>query len=674
MAVLRVSKNNQLTQEQNLEEGQTYLAGRGENCQIRLDPEPGISRNHFQLSFESGSWQMRVLSRYGEIYMDGHKVTDFALQAGTLFSVPPYSFEFAEGSVAVAQGTGAHEATVISVLPSSAYLRIVDDRGIDKQMFRLEGDTWTIGRDASCAIHLEYPKCSRKHCEVYRESENYFIRDLGSANGTSVNGHPLSKEEWTRLQSGDTITVIEWILKFEVRDPTFKDRIEAVPQDLKNPTLHEEYVEPSQVTSASQFSSAVPNLESTRIENVPMPPPVPGTWQDVQPNPNDGYQEPQQDPQSEPVYNMVDGAPEGELPPDALFASQKKKMNPVRWVIVALIVGGAFFYFMSGDESSPTKETSKQGKSKSPFDALSPEDQQFVRRAYENAKQNLINHRYTEALQEITRMKEKIPVYEDSAEVEKYANEGILRLEQIKSEDAKAQKDQEMESQIQKQVALCKAQINPKTWDVARLDSCLSSVLALNPEHPAFQALRAQVTGYVQARDAQKASQHQTALEVSKLRALYEKAHKLLDRNKMYDGIEALQLVIDSKLRDPEGLKAKAKAEKEVLVSQMEVRQKELEAKGDSMMKENRYKEAVIALRQALDINPDNEMVKSHLHAALLELKKLMQPIYQESIVEESVGDVEKAKERWKKIIENSLTGEEYYEKSRLKMKKYGLL
>ena len=106
----------------------------------------------------------------------------------------------------------------------------------------------------------------------------------------------------------------------------------------------------------------------------------------------------------------------------------------------------------------------------------------------------------------------------------------------------------------------------------------------------------------------------------------------------------------------------------------MAQRQKELESKGDSMMKENRYKEAVIALRQALDINPDNEIVKGRLHAALLELKKLMQPIYQESIVEESVGDVEKAKERWKKIIENSLTGEEYYEKSRLKMKKYGLL
>jgi hypothetical protein len=54
------------------------------------------------------------------------------------------------------------------------------------------------------------------------------------------------------------------------------------------------------------------------------------------------------------------------------------------------------------------------------------------------------------------------------------------------------------------------------------------------------------------------------------------------------------------------------------------------------------------------------------------ELRKSMMPIYQDSILEESVGEVESAKLKWQKIRDLSLPGEDYYEKAKVKLKKYG--
>jgi tetratricopeptide (TPR) repeat protein len=155
---------------------------------------------------------------------------------------------------------------------------------------------------------------------------------------------------------------------------------------------------------------------------------------------------------------------------------------------------------------------------------------------------------------------------------------------------------------------------------------------------------------------------------------LYHRAHDFLDKQKTADGLDVLRQVIVSKLPDPHGLKTKAKDERDKIVSDVAAAQKTLEISADQYQHEGHYKEAIQALRKALAINPENEVVKGHLASSLLELRKLMQPIYQESVVEESVGDVEKAKEKWKRIQDNSIIGEEYYEKSRLKLKKYGLL
>jgi hypothetical protein len=49
-----------------------------------------------------------------------------------------------------------------------------------------------------------------------------------------------------------------------------------------------------------------------------------------------------------------------------------------------------------------------------------------------------------------------------------------------------------------------------------------------------------------------------------------------------------------------------------------------------------------------------------------------MKTIYQDSVLEESLGNVDSAKEKWKKIIQEDLSFDDYTTKAKLKLQKYG--
>jgi hypothetical protein len=61
-----------------------------------------------------------------------------------------------------------------------------------------------IGRSRDCDIQLADANVSRRHAELRQEGASYWIVDLGSTNGTEVNGKRIKR---AKLQSGDKITL-----------------------------------------------------------------------------------------------------------------------------------------------------------------------------------------------------------------------------------------------------------------------------------------------------------------------------------------------------------------------------------------------------------------------------------------------------------------------------------
>lgn len=62
-----------------------------------------------------------------------------------------------------------------------------------------------IGRHSGCDLVLSAGAISRWHCRIVRDSEGYFVEDLGSLNGTFVNGERIRGRR--QLDDGDGIQV-----------------------------------------------------------------------------------------------------------------------------------------------------------------------------------------------------------------------------------------------------------------------------------------------------------------------------------------------------------------------------------------------------------------------------------------------------------------------------------
>jgi len=77
--------------------------------------------------------------------------------------------------------------------------------------FSLAGGELSIGRDPSNHVWISDPALSRQHCLLARKGDQFIIRDLGSRNGTSVNGMAVDEVE---LQHGDQISVGTSVLMF----------------------------------------------------------------------------------------------------------------------------------------------------------------------------------------------------------------------------------------------------------------------------------------------------------------------------------------------------------------------------------------------------------------------------------------------------------------------------
>lgn len=70
-----------------------------------------------------------------------------------------------------------------------------------------------LGREETCDIVIQDAEVSRRHCQISWEGNAYVIQDLGSTNGTFVNGSQITVPRV--LTNGDTIGLGQTTLIFE---------------------------------------------------------------------------------------------------------------------------------------------------------------------------------------------------------------------------------------------------------------------------------------------------------------------------------------------------------------------------------------------------------------------------------------------------------------------------
>lgn len=81
---------------------------------------------------------------------------------------------------------------------------IVFKKNGNKKSFSVPSSVTVIGRRQDCDLCIPISNVSRKHCQLNQDQGKLMVRDLGSTNGTLVNGTAVKEAE---LQAGDKLAV-----------------------------------------------------------------------------------------------------------------------------------------------------------------------------------------------------------------------------------------------------------------------------------------------------------------------------------------------------------------------------------------------------------------------------------------------------------------------------------
>ena len=106
--------------------------------------------------------------------------------------------------------------------PMGVNLVLLKKNGLQK-VFTLPSPTTVIGRRHDCDLCIPLMSVSRRHCQLYYDGKKLKIRDLGSHNGTIVNGQRIQESE---VNPGDAI---------KIGPLAFITQIDGLPETVRHP-------------------------------------------------------------------------------------------------------------------------------------------------------------------------------------------------------------------------------------------------------------------------------------------------------------------------------------------------------------------------------------------------------------------------------------------------------
>ncbi len=105
----------------------------------------------------------------------------------------------------------AAAAVAAAPVPEYAYLTAPDAPNIP-----VSAAPFVMGSSPSCDLRLADPKASPQHAEIDRTDEGWLLTDLGSLNGTFLNGERIASP--VLLQAGDEVRMGDIVVNFETED------------------------------------------------------------------------------------------------------------------------------------------------------------------------------------------------------------------------------------------------------------------------------------------------------------------------------------------------------------------------------------------------------------------------------------------------------------------------
>ncbi len=656
MLKLKVRKHGSEYKELSLEVGREYVAGRANDCDIVLEDLPGISRHHFKIKFVDEVWQVQVLSKFGNLTKDGEPTNQFDIHSQDSFKISPFDFivldEIAEVNEAeqvpsINPGTknnalaiietseaprvfdenfqGDNEITSVGSFIGIPYLRISGPHQKQDEVLRLEGKSWIAGRDESCSVILNDATASRKQFRIDLNEEEYFITDVGSSNGTLVNGAKVAMK--TPLKSGDIISVQSLTIHFELRDPGFKEKIQGISENFVNsPALIIEK-EPAYI-----HPSFMPESYSGDGGAIPLHYPQ--------------HQNPRRRP--------------------------RKKNNNKLFVYgaIALVIIIGLFLFSDGPKRGDNSNHSASG---SKFDRLSIAQKQLVADSYNLANNFLLQGKYANAQAQLIKISDILgeEAYQESRRLMAQCQTALDNEGKIAKIEIDRKRAEEVTKRLSEILFRCN-KISQTANAEQVINQCLEEAINLDPGNEEINVQKDRVRKRLSDASERANQKADYRARVERAREMYNHARSLESKGELLLAIAAYEKLAATSLPDPEDRKKEAQRKIASIRQSLSQKAEEYIRSGQRFAEQNNLKSALSELIKAQKIDASNSKVNSMIKKYRGDLDNQLQDLYGEATIYEGNSRLERALEIWKKIVDLDRPDGEYYRKSKSKLHTYG--
>ena len=669
-----------LLHEVDLQEDKEYSIGRGQDNDIVLPDQHGISRKHLVLSKgDDDSWVVRNLSQTSPLIVEDQDVKEAVISPGSSFQIMDCEF-FMEAPPAVTQSAfrnmvlessgkddppnvsdssekekppkpkesgkdmqivSSDEKTAVMDADDQDHqqmkviLKVYNEDNGQRDVFTLEDQTeWIIGRDLECDIQVESDSISRKHFKIKKEGSRYFISDLKSANGTCVNDFELVAGKAYPLRSGDVIYILDIEIVFEIKNLSLEKELSSMkaPAVVSSPLVPESDDAP--ILTEQQASYAVP----------PTPADRPGV--------------------------IVEG--EDDVSPIKKFYQQNRKRVLIYGVMLIVGAVAGVSYFQQEAAKKRAKEEAELVKNRNPG-GLSDKQLETVENIYEQARFLYAQGQFEYCKSEIKKIYQYIDSYKKSKQLEvQCAQASENRQRQFHIEEQK-RKEKETDDFIAKISSKCNEQF--ETFQIRyELMNCLQPAIELAPADGRITSLVDRFDTNEALKEAEKVRKRKRRQFIQSIIKKYDHAKSLNEEGKTLEAIAAYEKFI--KISDHKELTSKrdqAKRELSGIKKSFDDRVNTFIRGCEMKYEQKQWKEAYYACESASKVIPPsrNKPALKVMKKARERLEIQMKPLYEEAVINESMGNVAVAKDYWNKILLKDVKAGVYYMRAQAKLDNY---
>ena len=631
MGFIQSKLHGEVLQEIELIDGSEYTIGRSSSCDICIDKFIKISRQHIKISQNrQGVWEARLISQFGSVVHNGEEVSSVTLNKDLSFHVLSYEITFhiskslesdGEGVGLVPKGASLEklyleesnhlDVTADGLSELTPYLEFFGTEEPMEPIPLKDKTSWIIGRDDASDITIPQSIMSRRHFEITNRDGEFYISDLGSSNGTELNGISLQAGQDQIIGSHDLITI--------------KDvRIRLL---IKNESLGGNFLQEIPQTS---FPVEMSDFVDTRGPDV------------VRLSPTD-------------------------LPK----TNKRKKMIYLAIGGLSLII--VYGLFSGKNPRSGTESADMSSKMEGRlFQSLSKEKQMIIKDTFNLARTHYTQGNYELCLSEIQKIHEEIPFYDSSKEIESLCRQGkhlfLKQEERNRREQIARQTNEIINITIQK----CRSAIKNHTT-LSELETCLYPAMERSPGNQEIERLlngiKLRDQKRIEDRNKNKLYQSRVQRGLEK----YNAAKRIYKVGSLQKAIHAYESYLKSSFPDPRRMKVKAKKELTSIRQKLKTRAHESIQECRRFLSHKDYKNAIKSCDVALSNEPSNKEAEDLRQRSISSLREKMKGIYNDAILEEQFGNIQAAREKWHQIMKESLASDEYFKKAKRKLRKYGM-